>query len=206
MYRSMVGSYTLAMFKKKKVDGDQSILDWARYKRAVEKNEKGNKGSSKDKHFLLPYDGETKINWDEVDDSMLVAPEENEEPVLNLSPLEDARHVIEIGAAKYKRLNQIASTSSVPRPHGNRDKKKRKPMYDPVIKKLVEHMLVVEQYGEVEATRYMRMVTGEQETRDNDDTIRRLPTNMTKSGCYREYGKMNKYKLTRATGCGFKAT
>ena len=50
----MVGSYTLAMFKKKKADGDQSILDWARYKRAAEKNEKGNKGSSKDKHFLLP--------------------------------------------------------------------------------------------------------------------------------------------------------
>ena len=79
-------------------------------------------------------------------------------------------------------------------------------MDDPIIPKLVEHMNGVEQYGEVEATRYMRMVTSVLETRNNNDMIRRLPTNMTKSGCYREYGKANKYKLTRATGCGFKAT
>ena len=135
---------------------------------------------------------------------MLVAPEENDEPMLDISPLKDAQlctsvllDVIEIGAAKYKRLNEIASTSSVPRPHGNRDRTRRKPIDYPVIQKLVEHMNGVEQYGEVEATRHMRMVTGELETRDNDDTIRCVPsTNMTKSGCYREYGKSNNYKLT----------
>ena len=114
---------------------------------------------SKDKHFLLLYDGETEINWDDVDDSMLVAPEENDEPMLDLSPVGNAQlctsallNIIEIGAAKYKRLNEIVSTSSLPRPHGNRGKKKRKPMDDPIIVKLVEHMNGVKQYGEVEAT------------------------------------------------------
>ena len=63
----------------------------------------------------------------------------------------------------------------------------------------------VKQYGEVEAIRYMRMVKGEIETRDNDDSIRRLPTNMTKPGCYWEYGKSNHFKLARETDSGFKA-
>ena len=49
----------------------------------------------------------------------------------------------------------------------------------------------------------MRMATGQLESRDKDDTIRRLPTNMTKSGCYRAYGKENHFKLTRETGGGF---
>mmetsp|Transcript_27312 Transcript_27312/g.56944 ORF Transcript_27312/g.56944 Transcript_27312/m.56944 type:complete len:199 (+) Transcript_27312:429-1025(+) len=114
VYRSMVGSYTLAMFKKKKEDRDQSIIEWIKYKRAAEKNKTGNKGSSKDKHFLLPYDRETKINWDDVDDST----------VLDLSPVQNARlctsallDVIEIGAKKYQRLDRIASKSFIPRPH-----------------------------------------------------------------------------------------
>ena len=76
---------------------------------------------------MLPYDGETKINWNDVDDhSMLVAPEENDKPMLDLSHLEDARlctsallDFIEISAEKYKRFNQIASTSSVPCPQGS---------------------------------------------------------------------------------------
>ena len=49
------------MHMKKKDDGDQTILDWVKYKRVAEKNEKVHKGSSKDKHFLLPYDGKTTL-------------------------------------------------------------------------------------------------------------------------------------------------
>ena len=63
----------------------------------------------------------------------------------------------------------------------------------------------VEQYDEVEVTRFMRMATGQLKSRDKDDTIRRLPTNMTKSGCYQGYGKENHCKLTRDTVCGFTA-
>ena len=43
VYRSMVGAYTLTMFKKKKEGGNQIILHWIKYKRAAEKKEKGTK-------------------------------------------------------------------------------------------------------------------------------------------------------------------
>ena len=49
------------------------------------------------------------------------------------------------------------------------------------------------------------MATGQLESRDKDDTIRRLPTNMTKSGSYRGYGRENHGKLTRDTRCRFTA-
>jgi len=39
----MVGQYTIVMFKKKKEDGDQPILDWMKYKRVAEIMRKGTK-------------------------------------------------------------------------------------------------------------------------------------------------------------------
>jgi len=39
-------------------------------------NEEGKKGSTKDKHFLMPFCSDVEINWADLDDSMLVAVEE----------------------------------------------------------------------------------------------------------------------------------
>jgi len=148
VFLGMVCQYTCRLFKKGHEANTQTMLDWVRYKNSCQLNEEGRKGSTKGKHFLMPYCSDTEINWDDIPDDMMVAPEEEGgDPSLDLRLLQSARlctsaimDVMEIGQKRFKAISARAEMSSMVKPHSNLRKRKRMKLDNPVIVKLVEHM------------------------------------------------------------------
>ena len=157
------------------------------------------KGRKAEQRFLIPFDGSyvNEMEW-----------EEGVEEV-DLKELATSRictsslcQIIQVGRKRFSSAKKAATTTTVAPKHGNTGRKRRRSDEDPIIIALVQHFEKLLLYGEVEATRYVRLITGLLETQDKDDKIKRLPSSMTKRGCYKEYLKMNNYKLVEKDSKG----
>ena len=186
-YRKMVSKWTLGFLEKPKHQQDQQVMEWIRYAHDAKNREAGN--NDKNKYFLIPYDNSEPLEWDDRDDGV----------GLDMKPLLSRRvctsaimEIVEKKKKAWPKLVKAATTTMIVQPHGNIGKKRKREDED-----LVTHFTKLEGYGEVEATRFMRTITGQLETRDNDDKDLRLPTHMSKRNCYREYGKQIGYEISK---------
>ena len=60
VYLGMVCQYNCWLSKKEA--NTQTMLDWVRYKNSCQMNKEGKKGSTKDKHILMPFCSDAEIN------------------------------------------------------------------------------------------------------------------------------------------------
>ena len=127
----MVCQYTCWFFKKWHEANTQTMVDWVHYKHSCQLNKEGRKGSTKDKHFIIPFCSDVEINWADLNYDMLVAPEEEGGSSIDLGPLQSTQlctsammDVMEIGTKRCKAVAAHAQVSSMAKPHGNLGKKK----------------------------------------------------------------------------------
>jgi len=188
-YRKMVGRWSFDFYGKTKHVQDQQVIEWCRYADHIKDRVPENIANRK--YFLLPYVNinDTDVNWTEEDGEEL-----NIQPLLSHRVCTSAvMEVTEIGGRRWPNLVNIAKTTMILKPHGNKGKKRKRSDDD-----LFAHFTRLEKtYGEVEATRFMRGVTGQLETRDNEDKDLRLPSHMNKRACYRLYGHENGYTISK---------
>ena len=186
-YRTMVSAWTLDFFKKPKAQQDQQLMEWHRYVHDIKQRFPWNIQNRK--HFLIPFNNlpSTRLQWDDDDDIV------DMQPLLSRRVCSSAiMEITERGKKAWPKLAKAAVTTMIVKPHGNIGKKRKREDTD-----LMTHFTKLEGYGEVEATRFMRSVTGQLETRDNEDKDLRLPTHMGKRHCYREYGKQIGYTISK---------
>ena len=166
--RDSVALYALSFGKMERDDRIKQLRMWYRYANVEDI-------TSSVQKYLLPFDISSEDFPDEVDAMKICS-------TALMDILGFGRIVWKEVAVAHKQGKSISS-------HGLRGKKSNSlpEDHDEIIVSLHDHFSILKNYGEVEATRFVREKTGEVTQRDGDENTLYLPTSMGKRLCYRRW-------------------
>ena len=159
--RDSVALYALSFGKMERDDRIKQLRMWYRYANVEDI-------TSSVQKYLLPFDISSEDFPDEVDAMKICS-------TALMDILGFGRIVWKEVAVAHKQGKSISS-------HGLRGKKSNSlpEDHDEIIVSLHDHFSILNNYGEVEATRFVREKTGEVTQRDGDENTLYLPTSMGK--------------------------